>query len=335
MKAVQITELGGPEVLRLVELADPEPPAGTVLIRVESAAVNFSDVMRRRGDAYPVPTALPFVPGGEVAGTVVALGPGVEGPPVGTPVFAIVGADGSGGYAELAVAGEAGVIPIPPGVDVDAAAGVLIAGGGAMVMLSQSARLSKHESVFVPAAAGGAGGFAVQIAKLLGAGPVIAGASTPAKREAALGLGADHAVDYSRPGWVEEVRALTGGTGVDVALEMSGGGRLGQTLQTLGPFGRAVVYGSVSGRHGRIPDDVLDAMLYDPSPNQSLIGFNLGPWFALRPEVAFAALTQLVGWVATGEVTVPVGRSLPLAEAAEAHRLLESGATTGKLVLKP
>lgn len=202
-------------------------------------------------------------------------------------------------------------------------------------MLTQSARLSKAESVFIPAAAGGAGGFAVQIAKLLGAAPVIAGASTPAKRQAALDLGADHAVDYGRPGWAQEVRDLTGGAGVDIALEMSGGDRLGQTLQALAPFGRAVVYGSVSGRHGRIPDDVLDAMLYDPSPNQSLQGFNLGPWFALRPEVAFVALTELIGWVATGAIRVPVGRSLPLNQAAEAHRLLETGATTGKVVLKP
>lgn len=335
MKVIQMTELGGPEVLRLVELDDPEPPPGTVLIRVQSAAVNFSDVMRRRGDAYPVPTALPFVPGGEVAGTVAALGAGVDGPPVGTAVFAVVGTDGSGGYAELALAGASAVIPVPPGVDADAAAGIVIAGGAAMLMLTQSARLAEDESVFVPAAAGGAGGFAVQIAKRLGAGPVIAGASTPAKRQAALDLGADHAVDYGQAGWVDEVRDLTGGAGADVALEMSGGARLSQTLQALAPFGRAVVYGAVSGQHGRIPDEVLDAMLYDPSPNQSLSGFNLGPWFALRPEAASAALTRLIGWVADGEIRVPVGRSLPLAEAAEAHRLLETGATTGKVVLKP
>lgn len=335
MKAVQMSEFGGPEVLRLVELADPEPPPGTVLIRVESAAVNFSDVMRRRGDAYPVPTALPFVPGGEVAGTVAAVGAGVDGPPVGTPVFALVGADGSGGYAEFAVAGAQAVIPIPPGVDTDTAAGIIVAGGAAVLLLTQTAQLAKDESIFIPAAAGGAGGVAVQVAKLLGAATVIAGASTPAKRQAALDLGADHAVDYGQPGWVQEVRDLTGGNGVDVALEMTGADRLGQTLQTLAPFGRAVVYGSVSGRHGRIPDDVLDAMLYDPSPNQSLVGFNLGTWFALRPEAAFAALTQLVGWVATGEVSVPVGQTLPLSQAAEAHRLLETGSTTGKVVLKP
>lgn len=335
MKAIQITEIGGPEVLRLVELPDPKPSPGSVLIKVESAAVNFSDVMRRRGDAYPVPTTLPFVPGGEVAGTVAALGDGVDGPPVGTPVFATVGTDGSGGYAQLAVAGAQSVIPIPPGVEADAAAGVIIAGAAAVLMISESARLGRGESVFIPAAAGGAGGFAVQVAKLLGAGRIIAGASSPAKRQAALDLGADHAIDYGQPSWVQEVRKLTGGAGVDVALEMAGGDRLGQTLQTLAPFGRAVVYGAVSGHHGRIPDDVLDAMLYDPSLNQSLQSFNLGTWFAQRPEAAFSALTQLIGWVATGEIRVPVGHTLPLSRAADAHHLLESGGTTGKVILKP
>ncbi|MFE2432409.1 zinc-binding alcohol dehydrogenase family protein [Streptomyces sp. NPDC059373] len=335
MKAIQMTEQGGPEVLRLVELPDPQPGPGQVLIRVESAAVNFSDVMRRRGDVYPVATPSPFVPGAEVAGTVVALGPGVDGPAVGTKVFGSVGADGSGGYAELALAYAPSVIPIPEGLDSDAAAGIVVSGLAATVILTELIGLGKGQSVFIPAAAGGVGQYAVQIAKLLGADTVIAGASTPAKRQIALDLGADHAIDYTQDDWPEEVRELTGGVGVDGALEMSGPARLAQTLRVLAPFGRLVVLGSVSGTTEGLDPAALAPLLYDPAPSQSLIGFNLGIWFEHRLPEAGKALHRLVGWVASGEVRTPATRTLPLAEAAEAHRLLETGQTTGKLILKP
>ncbi|MDX6345789.1 MAG: NADPH:quinone reductase [Streptomyces sp.] len=335
MKAIQMTEQGGPEVLRLVELPDPQPGPGQVLIRVESAAVNFSDVMRRRGDVYPVATPSPFVPGAEVAGTVVALGPGVDGPAVGTKVFGSVGADGSGGYAELALAYAPSVIPIPEGLDSDAAAGIVVSGLAATVILTELIGLGKGQSVFIPAAAGGVGQYAVQIAKLLGADTVIAGASTPAKRQIALDLGADHAIDYTQDDWPEEVRELTGGVGVDGALEMSGPARLAQTLRVLAPFGRLVVLGSVSGTTEGLDPAALAPLLYDPAPSQSLIGFNLGIWFEHRLPEAGKALHRLVGWVASGEVRTPATSPLPLAEAAEAHRLLETGRTTGKLILKP
>jgi NADPH:quinone reductase-like Zn-dependent oxidoreductase len=335
MKAIQMTEQGGPEVLRLVELPDPQPGPGQALIRVESAAVNFSDVMRRRGDVYPLATPSPFVPGAEVAGTVVALGPGVDGPAVGTKVFGTVGADASGGYAELALAYAPSVIPIPEGLDSDAAAGIVVTGLAATVILTELIGLGKGQSVFIPAAAGGVGQYAVQIAKLLGADTVIAGASTPAKRQIALDLGADHAIDYTQEDWPEEVRELTGGVGVDGALEMSGPARLAQTLRALAPFGRLVVLGSVSGTTEGLDPAALSPLLYDPAPSQSLIGFNLGIWFEHRLPEAGKALHRLVGWVASGEVRTPATQTLPLAEAAEAHRLLETGQTTGKLILKP
>jgi len=157
MKAIQMSEQGGPEVLQLVELPDPQPGPGEVLIKVDAAAVNFSDLMRRRGDVYPVPTPVPFVPGAEVAGTVAALGDGVEGLGVGTPVFGTVGADASGGYAEYALAYAQSLIPIPDGLDRDAAAGIVVSGLAATVMLNDIAQISGGETVFVPAAAGGVG----------------------------------------------------------------------------------------------------------------------------------------------------------------------------------
>jgi NADPH:quinone reductase len=335
VKAIQMTAQGGPEVLHLVELPDPEPGRGEVLLKVDAAAVNFSDLMRRRGDVYPVPTPLPFVPGAEVAGTVAAVGDGVDGLSVGMPVFGTVGADGSGGYAEYALAYAANVIPIPDGVEADAAAGIVVSGLAATVILNDVAQVAAGDSVFVPAAAGGVGSYAVQIAKLLGAGTVIAGAGTPAKREIALALGADKAVEYHEPGWTEQVLELTGGRGVDVALEMNGPAHLGQALAILAPFGRLIAYGAVTGSVDGLDPATLVPLLYDPAPSQIITGFNLGIWFEHRLAQSVASLQRLISWIASGQVRTPAVHLLPLADAAQAHRLMEAGATTGKMVLKP
>jgi NADPH2:quinone reductase len=335
MKAIQMTRRGGPDVLQLVDLPDPQPGPGEVLIKVEAAAVNFSDLMRRRGDVYPAPTPLPFIPGAEVAGTVTALGEGTDGPAVGTPVFGTVGSDSSGGYAEYAVAHTHNVIPVPHGLTADVAAGIVVSGLAATVMLNDVAEIANGESVFVPAAAGGVGSYAVQIAKLLGAGMVIAGAGTPDKRAIALGFGADAAVAYREPGWTDRVLELTAGRGVDVALEMSGPNHLGQTLSILAPFGLLISYGAVTGTVEGLDPAALVPLLYDPAPGQFLTGFNLGTWFEHRPEQAVASLHQLVDWIASGRLRTPEVQALPLADAATAHRLLETGATTGKVVLKP
>lgn len=336
MKAIQMTETGTPNVLRYVDVPDPIPAAGEVVIRVQSAAVNFADVIRRRGDRYPEPTPLPFTPGIEVAGTIAGVGDGVAGFEIGTPVFGTVGPYSNGGYAELALAQQATVIPLPPGVDPDLAAGLLAVGLTATLILTEAANLTEGESVFIPAAAGGVGTYAVQVAKALGATTIIAGASTPAKREIALAHGAHHAIDYRQQDWPDQVRELTDGKGVDVALEMIGPTHLPTTLAALAPFGRLVAYGAVAGMSGQHLDgDALTPLIYDPAPGQSLTGFNLGIWFALRPEAAIGAMGRLMGWVAEGQVTGPAIQTLPLAEAAEAHRLLESGSSTGKLILKP
>jgi NADPH:quinone reductase-like Zn-dependent oxidoreductase len=218
MTTVRIDRFGGPDVLALHEVPVPEPGPGQILVRVESAGVNFADVMRRRNDPYPFPTVLPFTPGGEVAGTVEALGDGVQGPPVGTPVFALVGNDGSNGYAQYAVANAQQVIPIPPGLTVDQAAGIVVAGATAMLALTDVGSLQAGQTVLIEGAAGGLGTYAVQIAKLLGA-TVIGAASTAARREAALASGADHVVDYTQPGWDDAVRELTGGQGADLVLQ--------------------------------------------------------------------------------------------------------------------
>jgi NADPH:quinone reductase len=330
MKAVRLHKHGGPEVLVYEDVPDPEPGPGQILIRVEAVGVNFADTMRRQNSPlYPYPSPPPFTPGGEVAGVVERIGSGVQSPEVGTRVFAFVGVGGSTGYAQFAVADASQAIPIPAGLDAVRACTLLVAGLTAVLTIQESAQLQAGESVLVQAAAGGVGTYAVQLAKLLGAGTVIGAASTPEKRDLARRLGADHVVDYTRDGWSEEVRAITGGRGVDVVLEMIGGSVFRQSLDCLAPFGRCVVYGLAGPEPGSLQPTELLAL------NQSLVGFYLGIWFEHRPEKAVAALQLLIGHVLTGRIEVQIGRVLPLAQAAEAHRLLEGRATMGKLVLEP
>ena len=334
MDIIRIHAHGASDNLVLEDAPIPSPGPGEVLVKVHSAAVNWSDTMRRRNDVYPFPSPLPFTPGGEVAGLVEALGHGVEGPPPGTPVFGLAGPDGSTGYAQYAVCDAQRVVPIPPGVDEDVAATALVAGVTSLLMLEQTGRLQPGESVLVPAAAGGVGSYAVQVAKLLGAGSVIGLASTPGKREAALALGADVALDPAAD-WVEQVRASTGGKGVDVALEATGAAMLESTLTTLAPFGRCVVYGYASRQPATMSAAATEHLLYAPALNQSLHGFNVGAYFALAPHLAGPSIGRLLGWLADGSIRVPLAQRLPLSQAAHAHDLLESRAVQGKIVLKP
>lgn len=333
MQAIQFRRLGGPDVLELVELPDPTPGPGELLVQVASAAVNFADIMRRRGDPYPDPTPLPFVPGAEIAGTVVALGPGVEGPAVGTTVFGIAGTT-EGGYAELAIMKAGSAIPMPDTVSTDTAAGLVVVGLTAALILSEAGNLKAGETVFIPAAAGGVGAYAVQIAKLLGA-TVIAGAGTEDKRDIALGYGADHVIPYTGDGWTKRVLDLTDGRGVDLALEMTDPAHLVETAEILAPFGRLIAYGSAAGRAKAMDPRRVEALMFDPGDGRSLAGFSLTKWLQLRPTEAFAALGRLIGWVAEGRLAGPAITALPLQRASEAHGLLETGQNKGKVILHP
>jgi NADPH:quinone reductase len=334
MQVARIHRQGGPETLKLETVPVPTPGQGQVLIRVESASVNFSDVKRRRGDMYPFATPLPFVPGGEVAGTIAAVGPGVTELAPDMPVFGLVGGDGQGGYAQYAVAVAAQVNPRPPALDADRASALIVAGGTAMLLVKTVAGLQAGETILIPAASGSVGSYAVQIAKRVGAKVVAAAGSQP-RADAALALGADIAIDYSRSDWAAEVHRATGGQGVDVLLEASGGLMLAQGLEALAPFGRAVVYGAASGRSAALDTHAIERFFYAPAQNQSLIAFNLGGWFIGRPDAAGAALGELIGGVLSGTIVTPPIQTLPLTEATQAHRLLESRQSIGKLILKP
>jgi NADPH:quinone reductase-like Zn-dependent oxidoreductase len=205
MKAARIHARGTAH-FQIEDLPTPRPGPGQVLIRVESAGVNFSDVKRRRGDAYPFATEFPYVPGSEIAGTVVAHGPCVDGPPIGTPVFALAGANGYGGYAQFAVSYAQTAIPIPSGMELDVAAILLVAGATAKLMLSQAALLQAGQSLLVPAATGGVGSFTLQLARHMGAGMVIAAVGNDSKGEQALALGAHAVVNYTEPDWPSRKR---------------------------------------------------------------------------------------------------------------------------------
>lgn len=334
MRAARVLRQG-PAAFEVVEIPCPEPGPGQVLIKVESCGVNFSDVKRRRGDAYPFETSFPFIPGGEIAGQIVAHGPGVDGPPVGAKVFALAGSNGFGGYAQFALSYAATAVPIPEGLSFDVASIVTIAGATAKLILRDVARLAPEETIFIPAATGGVGSFAIQIARRMAAGKIIAGVGDPAKKKRAIELGAHEVVVYDASNWPEQVRKLTGGRGVDVAMEANGGSCLEETLRCLSPFGRLVVFGAASGRSGMISEKALEAVLYAPAPNQTLVGFNVGGWFMERPMVAGAALTELVTDILRGHMRSPSVSTLRLEEAGQAHQLLEARQSSGKMVIKP
>jgi len=325
MKTVRFHEIGGPEVLTYEDVADPVAGPGELLIRVEAVGINFADILRRRGDPYPEPSPLPFTVGGEVAGMVAALGEGVEGPAIGTPVFA---ASRAGGYAQFVVVPASSAIPLPDGIDAVQATALVVQGLTALFALRDAGRLEKGETVLIEAAAGGVGSFAVQLAKILGAGTVIGAASSEAKRAVAMSFGADAVVDYTDPDWAEHVRAMTGGKGVDIVLEMTGGATLPRALDALAPFGRMIVYGLASGE----PVDVDPQRLVNF--NQTVTGFYIGGFFAY-PERIAVGLAEIVGHVQAGTLDLQIGGVLPLSRAADAHRLLEGRQSTGKLVLKP
>ncbi|MCW1986027.1 UNVERIFIED_ORG: NADPH2:quinone reductase [Sphingomonas sp. R1F5B] len=325
MKAVRFHETGGPDVLIYEDVADPTPGPGEVLVKVEAVGMNFADVMRRRGDPYPDPSPTPFILGAETAGTIAALGEGVEGIPIGLPVLATPGV---GGYAQYVTVPAASIIPLPEGFDAVAAAALLGHGLTAAFTLKQAAKIQPGETVLIEGAAGGVGSFAIQLAKLYGAGKIIAAASTPEKRAKAEALGADASVDYTKPGWADEVKRLNDGHGVDIVIETTGGETLGQALDAMAPFGRMIFLGQSSGKTALVDPWRLTTM------NHTISGLYIGAYLA-DTALLMATVGELIGLVSSGQVKIQVGVVMPLSEAREAHRLLEGRKTTGKVVLQP
>jgi NADPH:quinone reductase len=315
MRAIQAREFGGPDVLHLVDVPVPEPAEGEVLIRVTRAGVNFADTHQRRNE-YLAKAELPLIPGAEVAGVREDTGERV------------VAMCGTGGYAEYAAAPEALTVPIPDGVDDGTALALLLQGLTAWHLYRTSARIREGESVVVHAAAGGVGSLAVQLGRPMGAGRVIATASTEDKRALALELGADAAVDGAPAGLANRLVAANLDCRVDVVFEMAGGEVFEQSLHALAPFGRLVAYGNASGE----PNEVQTGRLMRRSA--SVVGF----WLvhAVR-EAAMVRepLADLFGRAARGELRTIVGGTYALSDAAQAHIDMQARRTTGKLLLDP
>jgi NADPH:quinone reductase len=315
VRAIQITEFGGPEVLRLVELPDPAPTAGMLVHEVTAAGVNYADTHQTE-DSYLAKQTLPLVPGAEFVGTA----------PDGTRV---VGLLGGGGYAERVLAVPALTWPVPDGVSDGAALAVVLQGLTGWHALRTCAHLAEGESVVVHAAAGGVGTLAVQLARAWGAGRVIATASSPEKRELALSLGADEAIGTDVPDLTAALREANGGRRVDVVLEMAGGAVFDGSLRALAPFGRLVAYGQAS----RTPPTPIEpgALM---AHSTAVIGLWLAHCFR-RPEMMRGPVAKLLEMVADGRLTAVIGGTYPLAEAERAHRDLLARRTTGKLLLDP
>jgi NADPH2:quinone reductase len=315
MRAIQMTEFGGPEVLKLTELPRPEPRPEEVLIRVTRAGLNFADT-HTRTNSYVQKATLPLVPGGEVAGI---------REDTGERVVALVG---TGGYAEYAAAPEERVFPIPSELDDGLALAMIVQGTTAWHLYRTSGRVAEGESVVVHAAAGGVGSLAVQLGHPLGAGRVIATASSEEKRALALELGADVAIDPAPEGLTERLIEANGGRPVDVVFEMSGGEVFEASYDALAPFGRIVAYGIASQQ----PNAVATGSLLRHS--RGVVGFYLFHCLG-RPGMFGDALSELFERALKGELRAVVGHTYPLAQAAQAHIDLRERRTTGKLLLDP
>ena len=322
MKAIRVHAPGGPEALRYDEVERPAPGPGQVLVKIEAAGVNFVDVYNRTG-RYPV--SLPFTPGQEAAGSVAAVGPGVAEPKVGDRVAY---ANILGAYAEYAVVPADRVVVLPNGVSVKQAAAAMLQGMTAQYLATSTYPLKPGNACLVHAAAGGVGLLLCQIAKLRGA-RVLGTVSTREKAALARGAGADEVILYTEEDFETGVKRLTNGAGLQVIYDSVGKTTFEKGLNCLAPRGMMVLYGQSSGSVGPFDPQVLSlkGSLFLTRPS-------LGHYIATRAELLGRA-GEVLGWIKSGKLKVRIERELPLAQAAEAHKLLEGRKTTGKVLVIP
>jgi putative PIG3 family NAD(P)H quinone oxidoreductase len=324
MAVVEIAEPGGPEVLRPGRREVPRPGAGEVLIRVAAAGVNRPDVMQRQGH-YPPPPGASDIPGLEVAGTIAALGEGVREWSVGDAVCALLA---GGGYAEMAVAPVPQCLPLPRGLDFVMAAALPETFFTVWTNVFERGRLREGETLLVHGGASGIGTAAISLAHALGA-RVLATAGSPEKCAACLRLGAERAIDHTREDFVAAVDEATGGRGVDVVLDMVGGDYTPRNLRCLALEGRLVQIAFLRGP--RVEVDLLTVM----QRRLTLTGSTLRPrGVAEKGAIARALRERVWPLLEQGRVAPVVHATFPLEQAAEAHRLMESGRHVGKIVLR-
>jgi len=317
MHVVMCEAYGGPESLVLKSVASPCPGPAEVKIRLRARGVSFTDVLRVAGQ-YHVKTPPPFIPGGEAAGEIVELGTEVKGFSVGDRVLC------GGGFAEETVQAASSVIKLPETVGFEAAAAFRSNYMTAYYGL-QRGRLRTGETLLVHGAAGGVGLATVDMGKLLGA-RVIATARSPERLEACKRLGADHVIDYSH-GFRDKVLALTGGRGADVIFDPVGGNVFDESMRCVAPFGRILIVGFTGGRPGLAKTNHL--LVKDAE----VIGFTIGALNRLDPQWAQRNLDALVGWLGAKRISPFHSHALPLAQAAEALKLIIERKVIGKVLL--
>ncbi len=325
MKTARVNAFGGVEQLEIVELPDPVPEAHEVVVKVEACGLNFADVMQREG-LYPGGPKPPYIPGLEAAGVVESAGSKAAAEagdllPVGTRVVALA----VGAHAERVRTTARTCIRLPESMSFNEGAAFPVQYLTAYHCLITLAHAASGETVLIHAGAGGVGTAAVQIAKLLGL-RVLVTASTSEKRAKILELGADAAVGYDE--FDAAAREFTGGRGPDICLESIGGDVFGRSLAILPAFGRLVVYGAAARETQ--PIDTLKLFFR----SQAVLGFHLNGIFA-RPDLLASSLTALLGWITAGKLKIQIGHTFPLTEIRQAHELIASRKSYGKIVLLP
>jgi NADPH2:quinone reductase len=320
MKAIRVHEFGGPEALKFEDVPALKAGAGQVLVRVKAVGVNPADTYMRSG-TYAVKPPLPYTPGGDAAGVVESVGEGVVGFAPGDRVY--TGGNATGAYAEQTVAEAWQVHPLPPNISFAQGAGVHVPYATSYRALFQVAHARAGETVLVHGASGGVGTAGVQLARAAGL-TVIGTGGTERGRELVAVQGAHHVLDHHAPGYLDELTKLTGGRGVDLILEMLANVNLAKDLTILAPKGRVVVIGN----RGNIEINPRELMRRDAS----VLAFVL--WNATQQEIASAHAAIIAG-LENGSLRPVVGKEMPLADAAQAHRDVMTPGAFGKIVLTP
>ena len=326
MHTIRFHHHGSPDVLRYEVVERPVAGAGQMLDKLSAVGVNYADVMRRKSrDLYPMPSPLPYTLGGEAVGTVLEVGPGVSPDLIGQRSIVF---PGIGCYSDYAVVPENRVYKISEQLSDAQAIALFVQGLSASFILRYAARMTRGETVLVQGAAGGVGSLAVQLARIYGAGRVIGCAGTEEKCRLVEALGADLCVNYNDPDWAQRVRDFTGGEGVDIVMEMTGGTVAEECIGLLKPFARTVIFGHTSEH----PISIEMAKL--PPRNLTFTGFYFRPYLD-RGSLVPDTLAEFADLVSNGRLNVQIAGSYALSRAADAHRLLESRSTVGKVILLP